>query len=48
MVGEKYSVYFEKEASMDSFAVVLPTPSYSSMYYAIYEKNESRANKEQL
>jgi hypothetical protein len=26
---------------MDSFAMVLPTPSYSSMYEAICEKNES-------
>jgi hypothetical protein len=32
----KDSVCFEKGARMDSFAAVLSTPSYSSMYVCIY------------
>ncbi len=33
-------VCFKKGARMDSFAAVLPAPSYSSMYETICEKNE--------
>jgi hypothetical protein len=40
VVNEKESVCFEKGARMDSFAAVLPTPSYSSMYEAMCVKEQ--------
>jgi hypothetical protein len=41
----KGSVCFEKGARMDSFAVVLPKPGYSSMYEAMCVKQKFCADE---